>query len=178
MLKAFAKLALFFVVTAIVCIVVGLATPEWLSKPGHYQGLWDYCFYLTHTGGKKTCMKLEKRSDFEGWIQAVRALVILSVVTSLFDLILLIFYMKRDDGRTNLNRIRAAIVVCILSGALCFSAVIVYAVQKHNGHFNKGYNFSWSFILTSIGGGVISLVPIVLLLEIRKSRILGSYESI
>ncbi|XP_060608380.1 peripheral myelin protein 22-like [Ruditapes philippinarum] len=178
MLKSFAKLSLFFVTVATVLTIVGLSTPKWLSRNGHYQGIWEYCYYLTHADGAVKCLKLDILADFETWMNAIRALVIMSVVAEAFCIVLLIFYIKREDGHANLTRIRAAIILCVLAGALCLSAVVLYAVQKNNGQFIKGYNFAWSFILTTIGGGVISLVPIPLLVEIRKSRVLGAYESI
>lgn len=178
MLKAFAKLSLLFVITASVCIIIGVATPKWLSRSGHYQGLWRYCYYLTHADGKTSCQKLDNRADFEEWIEAVRVLVILSVVTAFTDFILLIVYLKKEDGHANLNRIRAAVILAMLSAVLCLAGIILYAVQKGNGYFHSGYEFSWSFILTTIGDGVMALVPLLLLLEIRRSQVLGSYESI
>ena len=51
-------------------------------------------------------------------MNAVRALVILSVVAEAVGIVLLIFYIKREDGHANLTRIRAAIILCVLAGII------------------------------------------------------------
>ena len=55
-------------------------------------------------------------SDFEAWINAVRALVILSIVTEAIGIVLLLFYIRREDGHANLNRIRTVLLLCVLAG--------------------------------------------------------------
>lgn len=181
-MKHYAKLSLFLTFVASVCLIVGIVTPYWLSKPGHYQGIWEYCFYLTHTAGERTCLTLEHRPDFDStlgsWIQAVRILVIASAVTSLSSILLLIIYLLRNDGRNNFLRIRVIIIFSIVSALLGVTAITMYAVEKRIGHFGSDYIFGWSFILTAIGASVMAVTLLPYVLEIRKSRALGLYESI
>lgn len=181
-MKEFAKLSLFLSLVASVCIIIGQATPYWLSAHGHYQGLWEYCFYLTHSDGGRSCTKLEHRPDFEStylsWIQAVRVMVIISCVTSAANAFLHVIYLMKNDGRSNFLRIRVMITLSVSAAVLCIATVVLYAAQKRNGKFPPGYIFGWSFILTAIAGAIIAILPIPLMLEIRKSRALGTYESI
>jgi hypothetical protein len=69
--------------------------------------------------------QLFRFSDFETWMNAVRALVILSVVAEVIGIVLLIFYIKREDGHANLTRIRAAIILCVLAGITVVICIIL-----------------------------------------------------
>lgn len=60
-MKVLAKVSLVFTLSASVCLIIGIATPSWLSSNGRYQGLWISCYYLTHSDGHRECTKLDSR---------------------------------------------------------------------------------------------------------------------
>ena len=59
--KLYAKLSAIVAFAASTCMIVGIVTPCWLSTNGRYQGLWIYCYYMTHADGKRQCLKMESR---------------------------------------------------------------------------------------------------------------------
>ncbi|XP_052763179.1 uncharacterized protein LOC128205512 [Mya arenaria] len=179
MSKSLPVLALFLTLMGGVFIVIGLATPNWITRNSgqFHQGLWKYC------ANNNPCLKLERGPDFAGWLQAVRVLDILGFLNLLVGLILLVNYVRQDEGPQSLYRIRNIIAFCVVSFCFTMSGILLYAAKKNQGFFGgrydpNEYDFGWSFSLTAVGGVLMFGNAVILAIQLRKNTKLGTYESI
>ncbi|KAL4218284.1 Peroxisomal membrane protein pmp22 [Mactra antiquata] len=179
--KCWAKLSLLLTFVSFVLLIVGLSSPVWLSRNGHYEGIWIYCYYLIHTQGDIKCLVLDKLADFSvtgNWLKAVRALMILSVIATFVSTVCHILYIVARRRSVGLKLLHTAIILASLSAILCVSGLIIYATRVRIDILKEDYVIGWSFILCAVGGGVMAGVILPLLVEIKNCRLLASYETI
>ncbi|KAL4218282.1 Claudin domain containing 2 [Mactra antiquata] len=161
MIKAFAKLTLLLTLISCVFMIIGTATKYWSLEHGKHVGLWQ-----------------KANHELRPWLQAVRVLEIIGIFGAVFNFILLIIYIKKEDGQTNLLRIRLVALFSVISAFFCIAGVILY-VGKKNAELNcPDCTFGWSLVLTCSGGAILALMLLPIAVEIKRSRVLGSYESI
>ncbi|XP_047137711.1 claudin domain-containing protein 2 [Hydra vulgaris] len=143
---------LFFLISAVLCLLVSMNTDNWTEHQGVFSGLWRKCKKLN---GETSCEELSNNS-LPGFFTYVRALCAIALGFFIAGILYCIFviFRPRTFGLT-------CFTVFVIIGGLSLLIGLSIYTYFNDDKFSNSIRFHWSYFVGWLGVFMALLTTII-----------------